>query len=170
MKTLLAHIPDKVISEMKFLADAIFMLTLYIGGALTLDLELRSVIVIVLASLSGAVVLSYFRRDRDYREIFYKSACAAICGLVCGAAIARYFQIEHVEYIIINYFLSALLSLFFIRGLLYVTEQNATNVLLVFLQRVLNTQTKTETKLTVTPETETTAREVKLEITEDIKE
>ena len=119
--------------------DILLMAFLYIGGAITLNVNWTYLVIIIFASLSGAAVLSYFKREREVKEIVYRAGCAALCGLVVGAAITRYLDTQFAEYVLATYFLSSLLSLFFIGSLLAITEKNATNVLLGILQRLLNT-------------------------------
>ena len=139
--------PVRAISEMKLIFDVILMAGLYLGGVFVLNTQIEYIITIMGASLAGAVVLAYFRRDRVHREIFFKAACAAMCGLVSGAVFSRYYQVESIEYIVAIYFFASLLSLFFIKGLLSVTEQNASGLIVTVIQRILNTNGSDNLKL-----------------------
>lgn len=130
----------RAFEEMKFILDALLMTGLYLGGVFVLNTQIEYIFTIMGASLAGAIVLAYFRRDRDHKEIFFKTACAAICGLVSGSVIARYYQVESMEYVAAIYFIASLLALFFIKGLLSVTEQNASGLIVTVIQRILNTQ------------------------------
>lgn len=126
------HLP---VRDMQFIFDVILLSSLYVGGIIVLNPDLKNILTVLGSSLAGAIVLAYFRRDRDYKEIFFKTACAAICGLVTGSTLIKYQEIAATEYAIAVYFLSGLLSLFFIRGLLFVTEQNASNFIVTIAQR-----------------------------------
>ncbi len=110
---------------------------------MVLNPGLEFIVTVLGASLAGAVVLAYFRRDRNHREIFFKTVCAAICGLVSGSILTRYYAVEPIEYVVAIYFFAGLLSLFFIKGLLSVTEQNASGLIVTVIQRILNTQNGT---------------------------
>jgi hypothetical protein len=131
--------PMRILGTMKFSFEVIAFVVFYVGGAFALNTSFSYNITIVGASICGALVLAYFRRDRDYKEIFFKSACAAISGLVLGATLVRYYNFESIEYVIAVYFFASMLSLFLIRGLLAVTEQNATGFIVTVFQRILNT-------------------------------
>lgn len=139
---------ERVLSGMKFLFDMILMTALYFGGIVALNIEWRYVLTVAGASIAGAMVLAYFRRDRHTKEMFYRSASAAICGLVSGAGLAKWFAIHAIEYTLVLYFFSALLSLFFIRALVTITEDNAGNAVILILQKILRMHDKAELKIT----------------------
>jgi uncharacterized membrane protein YfcA len=124
----------------KTIFDFVFLTALYIGGIFTLNTDALYVVTIAGSSIAGSVVLAYYRRDRDYKEIFFKSACASICGLVVGAVITRWKEIDFIEYTIAIYFFASLLSLFFIKGLLAFAEQNASGMIVTIWQRVIGIQ------------------------------
>lgn len=138
---------------MKFMADILLLTALYIGGAFALNTEVVYIATIALASISGSVVLAYFKRDRDRKEIFFKSAAAAMCGLVIGAIITRRYEITATEYVIGVYFFASLLSIFVIKGMLAFTEQNAADIVRNILQSLFRLRIegeKTKNRVTET--------------------
>ena len=126
---------EKMISQLKLVFDVTAFLLIYLGGILAFNIDKVNALTIVGASAAGAFVLVYFRRDRDYKEIFFKAGCASISGLVFGAVITKYYALEASEYVFATYFFASMLSVFFLKGLLAVTEQNATGIIISILQR-----------------------------------
>ena len=125
---------ERMVSNMKVVFDAMLFITLY-SGVVLLNPDLSNVLSNIVASVAGATVLAYFRRDRDYKEIFFKSACAAISGYVIGALLVRWYNVEAVEYKFAFFFFASLLSLFLLRGLVAVTEQNASGFIISIIQK-----------------------------------
>ena len=149
---------EKLYMTLRMVFDVFFFTFLYIGGALTLEADYKSVITISGASIAGSAVLAYFRRDRDYKEIFFKSACASIVGLVMGAIITKRWEIDSTEYVVGVYFFASLLSIFIIKGLLTFTEQNAVGMVFTIFQKFLPSQNGTQlikTEIAVTKDGET---------------
>ncbi len=144
---------------MKAVFDFVFLTTLYIGGVITLETDWRYALVISSASVAGSIVLAYYRRDRDYKEIFFKSACASILGLVVGAVVTKRWEIESVEYLIGTYFFASLLSIFFIKGLLSFVEQNAVGMIITIAQKFLPNGQLVKTQIAVTKEGDTVKTE-----------
>ena len=132
---------EKMLAILRTTLDAALIIFLYIGGVLTLnmpiDYHLIDILTVIGASLAGAVVLVYYRRELSYKEIFFKVGCAAILGVVCGSVITTYFNLHALPYVFAVYFFSSLLAIFIIRGLLSVTEQNATNIVITVLQTLI---------------------------------
>jgi hypothetical protein len=127
---------EKMVSNMKLVFDAMLFLTLY-SGVVLLNPESSNVVANLIASIAGATTLAYFRRDRDYRELFFKSASAAISGYVVGALLVRWYDIETQEYKFATFFFAALLSLFLLRGLVSVTDQNANGFIISIIQKFI---------------------------------
>lgn len=138
---MLLETQTRMVSDMKFVGDALILTLLWLGGVIALNTDIVYIATIAGASLAGSIVLAYFRRDRDHKEIFFKSACASMCGLVAGAVITRRWEVVAVEYTIAVYFFTSLLSLFFIKGLLAFTEQNASGLVISILQKIVNSKT-----------------------------
>lgn len=130
--------PTRILEHLKFTFDVFLITFLYIGGLFAISNEMLHTIIICGASVSGALVLAYFRRERNTKEIFFKSACAAISGLVCGVIVVRRWEITSIEYEIGAHFFSSLLSFFLIKGLLNVTEQNASGIVTTIIQRIFS--------------------------------
>jgi hypothetical protein len=126
---------DKMFSQLKLILDVTAFVVIYLGGVAAFNIDTVNALTIVGASVAGALVLVYFRRDRDYKEIFFKAGCASISGVVFGSVISKYYALESSEYIFATYFFASMLSVFFLKGLLAVTEQNATGVIISILQR-----------------------------------
>lgn len=160
-------IPPRVIDEMKLIFDALMLSALYVGGVLTLNDDVTYILTITGASVAGSVVLAYFRRDLNHREVFFKAACSSLCGLVAGAVITKRYEIKDVEYIVAIYFFGSLLSLFFIKGLLSFAESNASNVIITILQRFIppaNNKNDPRSPLSITPSDDEQATVVTTEI------
>lgn len=132
---------DKMFALLRSTLDVALIIFLYIGGVLALnmpiDYHLTDILTVAGASLAGAVVLAYYRRELSYKEIFFKVGCAAILGVVCGSVITTYFDLHALPYVLAVYFFSSLLAIFIIRGLLSVTEQNATSIVVSVLQTLI---------------------------------
>lgn len=126
---------EKMISQLKLVFDVTAFLLIYLGGILAFNIDKVNALTIVGASAAGAFVLVYFRRDRDYKEIFFKAGCASISGLVFGAVITKYYSMVAAEYIFATYFFASMLSVFFLKGLLAVTEQNASGFIISIIQK-----------------------------------
>lgn len=105
------------------LNTALFALLIFLAGEL-LNINYLMILIAALGSLVGACALAYFKREGTRAEIILKIALGTLCGIVTGAVSARYLEIEHTEYLLANYAGAGMLSLFFIKGLISVTETN----------------------------------------------
>lgn len=95
-------------------------------------------------SISGSFLLIYFRRELTFAERLLKFVCSSIAGVLFGAVSHTYFEITKIPYIGANYAIVAMVSLFFIRALLMVSEKNCVDIVQAFIQRVFNLQTPGE--------------------------
>src|SRR5438270_5331610 len=103
---------DKMFSQLKLVLDVTAFVVIYLGGIMAFNIDTVNALTIVGASVAGALVLVYFRRDRDYKEIFFKAGCASISGLVFGSVISKYYVLASSEYIFATYFFASMLSVF----------------------------------------------------------
>lgn len=124
--------------------DALILSAALVFNSAALGVDWQYLAVAVGGSLSGAVILAYFRRDSRKIEQVFKAICASISGMVIGAFIQEHFQIERPQNILAVFFFASLLSLVLLRSLLVITERNAGDILRDALQRLLNLQTRDE--------------------------
>lgn len=124
--------------------DALVLSAALVFNSAALGVDWQYLAVALGGSLSGAVILAYFRRDSRKLEQLFKALCAAISGLVIGAFLQEYFQIVRPQNILAVFFFTSLLSLVLLRSLLILTERNAGEILKDAIQRILNLQLKEE--------------------------
>lgn len=140
------HDNEGMVGLIKTFLDGALMIALYIGGVLALNMPVETFsnpeyfLTVAGASLAGAIVLAYYRRELSYKELFFKIGCASILGVVCGSIITAYFSVVTTPYILGSYFFSSLLAIFLIRALLSVTEQNASGFVITVIQTLLRTR------------------------------
>lgn len=126
------------------LHDAAILTIAFVFNAFVLDAEWQSLMVAVGGSISGAVILAYFRRDTRKAEQLFKVLASAIGGLVLGTVLQRYLHIESEEYRLGLFFATSMLSLVVLRSLLSLTENNVAELIRGVLQRVFNLRVETE--------------------------
>lgn len=136
------HAIQQTSFSMKFF-DALIMSVVLAFNAVALEVDLRYIVLAFAGSLSGSLVLAYFRRVRG-RELLFKVVCSSTGGIVLGAAVQEYFAITNVKYVLFLFFVSSLLSLVVLGAFLSLTENNVTDLFRNFLQRVFNLQLKEE--------------------------
>lgn len=124
--------------------DAFVLTGAFVFNALVLDVETMQLAVAVGGSLSGSMVLAYFRRDLTRFELLFKIIASAIGGLVLGTVLQKYLNIEAAEYRLGLFFFCSMLALVVLRSLLSLTENNVAQMLKGILQRVFNLQLKEE--------------------------
>lgn len=118
------------------LFDAISLTLIFVFNALILDPEWLSIALAVGGSLSGAMMLAYFRRDNTFWELFLKVCSSAIGGLVLGTVLQEYLNIEPPAYKLGLFFFSSLLALGTIGAMLSIADKNLAAVLKAVLQRL----------------------------------
>lgn len=110
----------------------------FVFNTLLLGLDWEYVAIAAGGSFSGAIILAYFRRDDRKGEQIFKTLCAAIAGIVTGAAVEEWFDLTNPKATIGLFFMSGLLSLAMLRALLNLTEKNAAEISRSMLQRIFN--------------------------------
>lgn len=124
--------------------DAAILTVAFVFNALILDAEWQSLATAVGGSISGAVILAYFRRDSRKVEQLFKVLTSAIGGLVLGTVLQKYLNIESEEYRLGLFFGCSMLALVVLRSLLSLTENNVAELLRGGFQRVFNLRVETE--------------------------
>lgn len=120
------------------LLDAAVLASAFVFNALVLDADWQSIAIAVGGSVSGSVILAYFRRDPRKVEQLFKVVASAIGGLVLGTVSQEYLRIESQAYRLGLFFIDSMLALVVLRALLSVTEQNAVEIIRGSLQKFLN--------------------------------
>jgi hypothetical protein len=118
--------------------DFIVLTVTLLFNTLILGLDLAYIAVAIGGSLSGAVMLAYFRRDPRKTEQAFKTLCAAIGGVILGSTLEEFAKVTQPKYLLGIYFFSGLLSLAILRGLLNLTERNSAELCRMVLQRIFN--------------------------------
>lgn len=124
--------------------DAAILTIAFIWNAFALDAEWQSLMIAIGGSLSGSVILAYFRRDIRKTEQLFKVIASAIGGLVLGTVLQKYLHIEAEEYRLGLFFACSMLALVVLRSLLSLTENNVAELIRGVLQRVFNLRVETE--------------------------
>ena len=124
--------------------DTAVLAVFFVLNALVLDAEWERLITAVVGSISGSIILAYFRRDPNRGEQVFKVLCSAIGGLVLGTVLQKYLHIEAEEYKLGLFFSTSMLALVILRSLLSLTENNVAEVMRGVLQRVFNLRIETE--------------------------
>lgn len=135
-----------MINETPFMKilDAAILTIAFVFNALVIDPEWRSIIIAIGGSLSGSVILAYFRRDVRKGEQLLKVIASAVGGLVLGTVLQEYTHIESEAYRLGLFFATSMLALVILRTLLNLTEQNAADAVKGILQRVFNLRLESE--------------------------
>lgn len=126
------------------LFDTVILFATFAFNAIVLDADVMSILIAVGGSLSGAVMLGYFRRDARKFEQFFKVLASAIGGLVLGTVLQEYLRVDSAAYRLGLFFVCAMLALVVLRALLTLTEQNASDAIRGLLQRVFNLRIETD--------------------------
>lgn len=126
------------------IVDGIVLASAFLFNAIVLDADVFSICIAIGGSLSGAIVLAYFRRDvRKFEQVF-KVLASAIGGLVLGTVLQQYLHIDSYNYRLGLFFFCSMLALVILRSLLTMTEKNAGELLKAIILRVFSLQIKEE--------------------------
>jgi hypothetical protein len=131
--------PDTTSPTMKLL-DLSLLIAAFVFNTVTLGLDLQYTATAVGGSLCGALVLAYLRRDPRRGEQAFKTLAGAVSGMVSGVAVETYFAVESPKVQLVIFFMSSLLSLAVLQGLLSLTEKNAGEIGRNLIQRLLGLQ------------------------------
>lgn len=110
----------------------------FILTAAGLQIDWHYIALAVGGSVSGSVILSYFRREKSRYEQVYKMLTSAIGGLIVGSAVVSYRLMEVPSYIALTYFICSMLVLIILRTFISLTETNAATLTTTLIQRVFN--------------------------------
>ena len=103
-----------------------------------LGIDWHYVALAVGGSVSGSVILSYFRREKSRYEQVYKMLTSSIGGLIVGSAFIRYREMTEPAYIALAFFICSMLVLIILRTFISLTETNAATFTTTLIQRVFN--------------------------------
>lgn len=131
-------------SPMIKLLDAAILTLAFVFNAIVLDADVKNILIAVGGSLSGSMILAYFRRDARKAEQFFKITCSAIGGLVLGTVLQEYFALDKQAYKLGLFFITSMLALVIMRSMLNLTERNAGELIKDIFQRIFNLQLKEE--------------------------
>jgi len=131
-------------TPLKTLFDAAVLAAAFIFNAAVLGVEWESIAIALGGSVSGAVILAYFRPEVHLIERVFKVIASAIGGLVLGTVLQEYLVIQSDSYRLGLFFLCSMLALVVLRSLLNFTERNAVEIIRGSLQRFLNLKTPEE--------------------------
>lgn len=124
--------------------DAIALTICFAFNALVLDANWLSILIAVGGSLSGAMMLAYFRRDTTLWELVLKVGSSSIGGLVLGTVIQEYLHVSPPAYQLGLFFFSSLLALVVLGALLSLADNNITAILKNIVQKLAGIQLETK--------------------------
>lgn len=124
--------------------DAVILAAMFVFNSWLLHVDWPNVLIVLIGSLSGAVMLAYFRRESRRGETIFKVLASAIGGLVLGTVLQEYFVIGSAAYRLGLFFFCSMLALVILRAVLASTERNAADMVKHALQRALGLHTREE--------------------------
>lgn len=147
-------------STMTFLGKYLhisFMFALLFVDAVLLDLDTAQIAVALIGTLSGAFVLTYYRKELSWKDRILKILASALGGMFVGTALNTYLghigtERDNLSYAGVVWFIASFLVLVVLRALLSVTEKNASGVVTTIAKKFFPTQDGlgTETKIVTT--------------------
>lgn len=117
--------------------DLIIVLSAFLFNTLLISPSADSFLIAVGGSLTGSIILVYYRREASKWELILKIFTSAIGGFVLGSVLQEYFHIENESYRLALFVVSSMLALTVLRALLNLTEKNSSEIIKAALQRVL---------------------------------
>lgn len=124
-------------SPIKLFLDAAVIVATFAFNAVMAQVDWPFVAIAIGGSVSGSIVLGYFRRDRRLVEQLFKMACAAISGVVMGAAIDEWLALGNVKFSLGIFFTAGFVSLAVLRATLQLTERHTLELLRDVILRLL---------------------------------
>lgn len=119
------------------LFDSFIITGFLIFNSLVANVDWPFVVVAIGGSVSGSIVLGYFRRDKRRIEQFLRSACAAISGIVIGTVVDELLALGNAKLSLGIFFASGFVSLAILRATLQITERHTLEVMRDVLLRLL---------------------------------
>lgn len=110
-----------------------------------LGIESEFALLAVGGSFSGAVVLAYSEKWRGIIDLVVRILIATICGLFCGAFVARYLNLTNKADLGLCFFLAGALSLAAVVALIHFWRGNVKGLIVAVLKTRFNIEVK-ETK------------------------
>lgn len=110
------------------LTDTILLATFVLLSGTALEVDWYYISLAGLGSVSGSLMLAYFRRNHLKKEIIMQSGASTLGAIFIGSAVISYYQIERVSYIAFCYFLISFVNLTLIKSALDFTEKNAAQI------------------------------------------
>lgn len=132
--------------------EPLILISALFFNAFLLDADLKSLLLAIGGSISGSLILVYYRRELSKLELLMKALCSAIGGLVLGTALQTYLVIEHPSYVLCLFFTCSMLSLIVLRSILNFTEQNALEGIRIILQKLVGFKVESDKRISITEE------------------
>ena len=128
-----------------------FMFALLFFDAVLLDLDKAQIAVALIGTLSGAFVLTYYRKELTWTDRILKMLASALGGMFVGTALNTYLgyigtEKDNLAYAGVIWFISSFLVLVILRALLSVTEKNASGVVTTIAKKIFPTYDGVETQ------------------------
>lgn len=110
----------------------------FIFDIIFLDIPAKDAAIAVGGAFTGAMVLGYIKREKNWIERIIKTICSAAAALFIAPAFLQYYEITKSAYVGLVFFTVSIMSLFILRALINLTEKNAATVIKQVFVRVFN--------------------------------
>lgn len=124
-------------SPTKLLIDVALIAFTFLFNATVADVNWPFIAIAVGGSVSGSIVFGYFRRDKRFIEQLFKMACAAISGIVIGAAADEWLNTANPKFSLAVFFTAGFVSLAVLRATLQITERHTLIIMRNLILRLL---------------------------------